>query len=368
METVISAIGIANPQYKRPQLETAELAVAYMNLTPEMSDLLRSVYKGTGIDYRHSVLSDYCKDAGQFEFFPNDSATEFPTTAARMQIYKNEASKLALAAIRNCLQSLKKFNLRDITHLVTVSCTGMYAPGIDIEIVQELGLSSTTKRTVINFMGCYGAFNGIKVADAICKADPNASVLVVCIELCTLHVQKHTNIARIVSNAIFADGAAAVLIQSPQKQKKCFRLSSFHCDLLPQGEREMAWHIDDYGFDMVLTAYVPELIKVGIAEFTEKLLKQTHLDASMIDYYAIHPGGIKILESCEESLNISKEDNRYSYEILRNYGNMSSPTVLFVLKAIWDEIHQKDDKKTIFSCAFGPGLTLESMLLTIHHE
>jgi predicted naringenin-chalcone synthase len=214
-------------------------------------------------------------------------------------------------------------------------------------------------------MGCYGAFNGIKVADAICRADPAAKVLLVCVELCTIHFQKNDSMDSIISNAIFADGAGAVLIEGKTTSTKKFNLAAFHCDLLPQNSQDMAWHISDNGFDIVLSSYVPEAIQSGIVLFTQRLLKCKQLALTDIDFYAIHPGGQKILTACEKALSITAEQNKYSYQVLQQYGNMSSATVLFVLKLIWDEIHKVHAGKKIFSCAFGPGLTLESMLLTI---
>lgn len=366
-KSVISAIGTANPAYRQNQTTAAEIVSTILNLDAVQKRLLKSIYKSTGIEYRHSVLSDSCKKFGEFEFFPNELDAEFPSTAQRMKIYKDNALDLALAAIKNCLDQLKDFNPQQITHVITVSCTGMYAPGIDIEIIQKLNLNSNVKRTAINFMGCYGAFNGIKVADALCKSESNAKVLVVCVELCTIHFQKKSDIDNIVANAIFADGAACVLIESELEQKKCFGLEAFHCDLLPQTSQEMAWHIADSGFDMILTSYVPEAIESGIAIFLQKLIAQTNLAVSDIDFFAIHPGGLKILQACQQSLSTSAEQNKYSYDVLREYGNMSSATVLFVLKKIWDDIANTDNLKNIFSCAFGPGLTLESMMLKIKY-
>lgn len=364
MEAAITAIGTAVPNYKRNQTETVELIAAGCRISPAEKRLLKSVYKATGIEYRHSVLSDYCQSPGNFTFFPNDPDQPFPSTADRMRVYKDHALQLALKAIEECLSKQKIQS--EITHVITVSCTGMYAPGIDIEIVEQLNLNSTTKRTAIQFMGCYGTFNAIKVADAICKSDPNATVLVVSVELCTIHFQKNMKMDNMISNAIFADGAGAILIQAKPCQQKYFSLSAFYCDLLPQTSKEMAWHIADHGFDIVLSTYVPEVIEKGIAVFTKKLLLQHELSINDIDFFAIHPGGVKILQACEQALGIQKEDNHYSYQILKNYGNMSSATILFVLKAIWDDIEINDKQKTIFSCAFGPGLTLESMLLKIH--
>ncbi|HHF7347356.1 TPA: type III polyketide synthase [Legionella feeleii] len=367
MQSAITAIGTANPPYKRSQKEIADVIGISLKLNPVKRRLLKAIYKSSGIEERYSVLSDYCKMPGEFVFFPNEPTAAFPTTAQRMAIYKHHALTLALHAIQNCLARATNCVKKEITHLITVSCTGMYAPGIDIEIVQQLELNSSTNRMAINFMGCYGAFNGMKAADAICRAHPDAKVLVVCIELCSIHFQKDLATKNIISNAIFADGAAAILVETKPQNQVCLSLESFYCDLIPQTKQEMAWHIADHGFDIVLSAFVPEVIKSGIASFMEKLLSHSTWSPNEIDYYAIHPGGLKILQACEAALTISADDNRYSYEVLRKYGNMSSATVLFVLKSIWDSLGKQDNNKSIFSCAFGPGLTLESVLLKIHH-
>jgi alpha-pyrone synthase len=367
MSTSITAIGTANPVYKCEQLVAADLISTTLNLKPAERRLLKSVYKATGIEYRHSVLSDFCQIYGRSESAPDDYNGLLATTAERMKIYKDNALQLAITAIENCIANLTDFSFAQITHLITVSCTGMYAPGIDIEIVQQLKLNSSVKRTMINFMGCYGAFNALKVADDICLANPDAKVLVICLELCTIHFPRNIDKETIVSSAVFADGAAAVLIESQAKTHKHFSMEHFHCDLFPQTSSAMAWHIADFGFDIVLSSYVAELIQAGISAFTTNMLQQQQLKLADIDFFAIHPGGKKILEACEESLGISKEQNKYSYNVLKNYGNMSSATVLFVLKEILMDVNYKDNNKNIFSCAFGPGLTLESMLLKVHH-
>lgn len=366
MEIAITAIGTANPPYKKSQQEAAELIAEMLHLKPSEKRFLKSIYAATGIEYRHSVLADYCRPREEFEFFPNKVDALFPSTAKRMEIYKKHAIEIALAAIKNCF-ACADIQKKTITHVITVSCTGMYAPGIDIEIIQKLNLSTNIKRTAVNFMGCYGAFNAIKLADAICRADGNAKVLVVCVELCTIHFQKSNHLSDMVANAIFADGAAAIIVEKAHSQtNKCFTLKSFYCDLLPRSHDEMAWTIADSGFDMVLSAYVPELIQSGIFSFVEKLLASYQLKLEQIDFFAIHPGALKILRACEEALQISPTANRYAYQVLRNFGNMSSATILFVLKEIWEDIQQLDHQKNIFSCAFGPGLTLESMLLETH--
>jgi alpha-pyrone synthase len=366
VKSKITAIGTATPSYKRSQEEIAELISDGFQLRPSQQKLLKKIYKSSGIETRYSVLSDYCKSPGEFEFFPNNPEDSFPSTAKRMEVYKAHALTLALTAIKNCLDSLVRFDKSEITHIITVSCTGMYAPGIDIEIVQNLSLDSSLKRTTINFMGCYGAFNAMKVAEAFCQADPNSNVLVVCVELCSIHFQNSFTTENIISNAIFADGAAAILVQGDVESKKFLSMDTFYCDLVPQTSQEMAWSIADSGFDIILSSYVPEVIKSGISNFTEKLLKKSNYRLQDMDFFAIHPGGLKILQACEESLNISAENNRFSYDVLKNFGNMSSATVLFVFKEIWDQLNSSFDNKKIFSCAFGPGLTLESMILNAH--
>lgn len=367
-KTAITAIGIANPPYQQKQMVAAEMVAEMLQLKPLEKRLLKSVYRSTGIEHRYSVLNDFCKRPGEYEFFSNDPNMPFPSTAQRMRIYKENALPLAIKAIEDCFKNLNQFNPKTITHVVTISCTGMYAPGIDIEIIEHFKLNSDTQRTTINFMGCYGAFNGLKMADTICKADANAKVLVVSVELCTLHFQKNESRDSIFSNAIFADGAAAVLIEGQHQRSKSFSFEKFHCDLLPQNSKDMAWEIGDSGFDIVLSSYIPQAIETGIANFTQRLLDKNKMAFSDIDLFAIHPGGAKILKACETAFSITEEDNRYSYQTLRDYGNMSSATVLFVLKKIWDDLSAAQDDKTIFSCAFGPGLTLESMLLKIKNN
>jgi len=365
MKSAITAIGTANPPYKQSQQTAVEIVTQALKLKPVDRRILRSIYKSSGIDHRYSVLSDFCRQPGEYEFFPNDTNLPFPSTSERMRMYKENALDLAIKAIQNCIDYKNNFKLQDITHLITVSCTGMYAPGLDIEIVQQLKLNFNTKRTCVNFMGCYGAFNAIKLADAICKSERDAKVLIVSVELCTIHFQKNDAIDSMISNAVFADGAAAVLIESHSHQQKCFNLDTFHCDLLPQHSQEMTWQIADSGFDIVLSSYVPQVIQSGISNFIQRLKSEHDAALDKIDFYAIHPGGYKIIKACEEALSISEQDNKYSYDVLRQFGNMSSATVLFVLKAIWNEVTDADAGKKIMSCAFGPGLTLEAMMLSV---
>jgi len=238
----------------------------------------------------------------------------------------------------------------------------MYAPGLDIDLVNSMGLKSTVSRSAINYMGCYAAFSALKIADAICQSDAQAKVLIVCVELCSIHFQRCKTDENMLVNALFGDGAAAVLVEQSPVGNTNLEILNSHCDILPDGETEMAWNIDDHGFQMKLSSYVPELIKTGIGKLTQDLLKKLQLDLKDVNQFAIHPGGKKILEVIEQELKLTKENNKHAYKVLCNYGNMSSPTVLFVLRSMLREL--KNDEK-ILGVAFGPGLTLESMMFRV---
>lgn len=336
-----------------------------MDLTKEQSRLLKTIFKASGIEHRYSVLEDYGRD-NSFEFFSNTEDLEpFPSTRKRLNAFRENVVDLSSAAVNNMLLSVPSFDIRSVTHLIAVCCTGMYAPGLDIDLVKRFNLSPSVRRTAINFMGCYAAFNAIKVADAFCASEKNAKVLIVCAELCSLHFQKEPTDDNFLANALFADGAAAMLIESETIQKVKLTPECFHSIVTPESDEEMAWTIGDLGFEMRLSTYVPGIIKSGIGQLTDALLEKVSKRIDDIRYFAIHPGGKKILENIESALGIPKEKNRAAYCVLKNYGNMSSPTVLFVLKAIWDRLHDEDHEEHILSFAFGPGLTMESMVLKI---
>jgi alpha-pyrone synthase len=365
MKSFITAIGTANPAYGFPQLKIAEFMSAAVSMNEEEKQKLITLYRASGIRNRYSVLPDFGTAFEHSDFFRPGENKRMPSVAERMVLYRREALPLSIAAIQNCLEQLPSFSKDTITHLITVSCTGMYAPGLDLDIVNSLGLAHSVKRTCVNFMGCYAAFSALKVADAFCKADKNAVVLIVCVELCTIHYQRSRNWDHILSNALFGDGAAAVLVQSEQPEGLALRPELFYCDVLPEGSNDMAWSIADFGFEMILSSYVSSIIKGGIKTLTKNLLSELDFGLADIDYVAIHPGGKKILEVVMEELGIEKNKCRQSFDVLAEYGNMSSPSVLFVLKKIMQDLGNSRSPKKIISFAFGPGLTMESMVLEV---
>ena len=361
----ITAIGTANPAHRFSQATIADFMLRSMKLTNGDGRKLKTIFKATGIEYRHSVLEDYGKSE-DFTFYSRTQDFEpVPSTENRLRVFREQAVVLSTESVKSLMTSLPGFTMKSVTHLIVVCCTGMYAPGLDIDLVKKLGLSSTVQRTAINFMGCYAAFNALKVADAFCNSDVKAKVLIVCTELCSLHFQREATDDNLLANALFGDGSAAIMVEAKSDSKLKLKLESFHSDLSKEGEQDMAWTVGDLGFEMKLSAYVPDIIKGGIAALTNSLLAKISKKLSDIKHFAIHPGGKKILEVIEEELGISKEQNRSAYYVLERYGNMSSPTALFVLQDVISRLSAVNEGDHILSFAFGPGLTLESMILKI---
>jgi predicted naringenin-chalcone synthase len=365
MGSCISAIGIANPDNHVTQQEAYHFMVEAFGLSADHAQRLKHIYEGSGIDNRYTVIEDFGANRADYTFFePTADLEPFVTTEKRLKVYQEKAIQIALKAAHNCLSSYAENMLSKITHIVTVSCTGMYAPGIDIDLVEQLGLPLTTERICINFMGCYGAINGLKTADYICRANPDAKVLVVSVELCTLHFQKHNTLDNWVANSLFADGAAAALVENTVNKtgtEPGLELSSFYSEFMPESRNEMGWFVGNTGFEMKLTSKVSKQIKKHIKGVTKRLLQKAGLTTAQIGTYAIHPGGKKILEAVEEALELPEESNAFAYEVLRQYGNMSSATILFVLQKIMKA--GKLLTPNLVSFAFGPGLTVEGMVL-----
>jgi len=354
----ITAIGTATPRHQFSQSAIADFMVRAMQLDESEAKKLRALYRATGIESRYSVLADYGK-TGDYEFYANSQdLTPLPSTKQRLELFRRHAVELSCEAALQVLHSVKP---KDVTHLIVVSCTGLYAPGLDIDLIKTLGLRPDVQRTCVNFMGCYAAFNALKLADSFCGNDPHAKVLIICTELCSIHFQNKNTQDNMLANALFGDGSASIVVEGRTRAGLNLKADMFRCDLAMNGEDDMAWSIGDVGFEMKLSTYVPDIIQSGIRQLTEKLVP----NISDVSYFAIHPGGKRILEVIEEELGLSKDQNAYAYHVLRKYGNMSSATVVFVLKELCKNLNGVDHNKKILSFAFGPGLTLESMLLSV---
>jgi predicted naringenin-chalcone synthase len=276
----------------------------------------------------------------------------------RNELYIKESRRLSLEAVAALLQKLQEGLQEKITHLITVSCTGVSSPGFDFHIVKECQLAPDVERFHIGFMGCCAAFPAMKLARTICLAEKDARVLLVTVELCSLHLQRKYELDTMVASAIFADGVAAALVSAhpDDSDGARLRLHAFHSEVLPDSETDMTWKIGDSGFEMRLSSYVPNLLEKNIQPVMARLFRKAGVAQREIRLWAIHPGGRLILDKLEKTLNLSKEDLQPSYDVLREYGNMSSSTILFVL----DRILDTPQKGKVFAAAFGPGLTVET--------
>ena len=351
----IVSIGTAVPAYCHQQMDILQFMQIVYASTEADKRKMRYLYQQSGIKQRYSVIPDYSRTSAEWRFYPNTENLEpFPSLEQRMVVFNRYAPQLSVDAIRDCLGH--KFDAKDITHLITVSCTGMTAPGLDLHILELLDLNRHVNRTSINFMGCYAAIHALKIADSICKSDSNASVLIVCTELCTLHFQHEPTMDNIASSLLFGDGSAAALVTSDAKTNEGFYLDGFHSEIISNGKRDMAWELSSTGFQMTLSGYIPDLIEEDFLAVVNRSLEP---GSSINDFthWCIHPGGKRILEAIHKCLSFSGDELKHSYDILREYGNLSSATILFVLKQIAE---QEKPVNKLFAAAFGPGLTIET--------
>ena len=356
----IVSIGTAVPAYKHKQEDILDFMQRVYALNETDKRKLKFLYRQGGIDTRYSVIPDYSLAAADWQFYtPSENLEPFPKLELRMKWFQQYAAPLSMRAITQCVEN---FSDRKITHLITVSCTGMSAPGLDLELLELLELSPTTFRTSVNFMGCYAAIHALKIADAFCKADKKANVLVVCTELCTLHFQKENTIDNMTSSMLFSDGAAAILI-SGNEEEEGLTIDHFYSTVALKGKQDMAWELSSKGFLMTLSSYVADMIEENFDELVQNALITAGISKKEISHWCIHPGGKKILEAVHNSLGFTNGQLAPCYDVLKNYGNMSSPTVLFVLQEIMKTLDKKDHNK-IFSAAFGPGLTMETVILS----
>lgn len=348
----IQNIAVCNAPYKHNQADILEYMITNGNFSNEEIIKIKKIYAGAGIENRYAVLNDFSNEVNDKLFQKNN----FPNTEKRMQLYFEHAPAMCKEAITQCIKSV--ISTKNITHLITVSCTGMCAPGLDIMLQKSLGLNDDIHKTSFNFLGCYAAIHALKYAHAICKSDKDAHVIIVCVELCSLHFQDSKDFEQIAASLLFADGAAAMYISNQQGK---FSIEHFYSKVVHSAAKDMSWHITSQGFRMSLSTYVPEVIATNISPMLHTSLQYMQLKKEDIAYWAIHPGGKKILTETAKALQISDNDLQISYNVLKQYGNMSSVSIVYVLYELMKGTLDKG--KYIYSAAFGPGLTMETMLL-----
>jgi predicted naringenin-chalcone synthase len=366
-------LGTALPSHPMTQTEAADLAHQVCCPDDEQARLMRVVYRRSGVQNRYTVLPHrvalaYCDpktevgetgaaEVGEGGAKCSNGRASGPSTADRMEFYRQHAPALAEEAARKALTSCD-LPAAAITHLVTVSCTGFAAPGVEFDLIDALGLNRTVQRTNVGFMGCHGALNGLRVARAMALAEADAKVLLCAVELCSIHYRFQWDPERFVGNVLFADGAAAA-VGGAAPAGDAWRVVACGSCQFPDSQAAMSWQIGDYGFEMFLSPRVPDLICSHLRGWLESWLATQGLRLSDIASWAVHPGGPRILGAVEEALALPREATSVSREVLGECGNMSSPTVLFIL----ERLRERNAPRPCVALGFGPGLVAEATLL-----
>jgi predicted naringenin-chalcone synthase len=362
MSLSILAIATIAPPGRMPQKDAAEAMKSFSCRNEREGRLLSVIFQKSEVHTRSSVILQppgvpICQDLYSPMAGPDDHG---PTTAQRMERYAREAPLLGLQAARQALANSGVAAER-ITHLITVTCTGFHAPGIDVSLIKQLDLRPTVQRVQIGFMGCHGAINGLRVAQAFAAADPDARILLCAVELCSLHFYYGWDVDKVKANALFADGAGALVAGAPATGgSPCWHVADTGSCLLPDSEDAMTWRIGNNGFEMTLSPRVPELIQAYLRPWLSEWLSRHDLSLGDVNSWAVHPGGPRIVSSVAELLQLSEASIATSRSVLAEYGNMSSPTLLFIL----DRLRREGARLPCVALGFGPGLIAEVALLT----
>ena len=364
MRSEIIAIATATPPHEIDQQNALELAQRICCSSERQSRLAAALYRHSGVNTRYSAVpyteaDRWLPDENGDTAEPNSG----PSTAERMALYKQHALPLAVEAAGEALRR-SGLSANAITHVVTASCTGFIAPGVDSGLIHELGLRPTTQRVHVGYMGCHGAINALRVAQGLAQGDARARILVCAVELCSLHYCFHWNSERMLGNALFADGAGALVIapasgQTLDQASRRWQLAATGSYLFPGTADCMTWSVGNSGFAMTISSRLPELIQQHLGEWLTTWLAENGLSASDVKSWAIHPGGPKILEAAELALGLSRDTTRVSREVLSQFGNMSSATVLFIL----ERMLSAGASPPCVLLGFGPGLVAEAALL-----
>jgi predicted naringenin-chalcone synthase len=348
------------------QSDAARLAQG-LGVSKRWNRMLPALYRKSGVHRRSSVLlgppNDDLFARQSFYNVASDAEPLGPSTARRMQAYQEHAGPLLHRAAQRVIDRIAG-GVDSVTHLVTVSCTGFCAPGVDYQLIESLGLSSQVERTHVGFMGCHGLINGLRVATALVQSDPRARVLVGAVELCSLHQQYSEDSDQLVASALFSDGAASLLVESNQNEDSSssqgWEILSSLSRKLDQTADLMAWYIGDHGFQMTLSPRIPAVIEEHLRGPLIEWLARQQLELGDVGSWAVHPGGPRVINAAGRALGLPDAMLQPSRDILWEYGNMSSPTVLFILERLHPYASSGDYAVML---AFGPGLQVEALLL-----
>jgi alpha-pyrone synthase len=352
-EAYINRIATAVPEHDVHQafVDFADGMLEDLRVKP----VFQRMAQRSGIEHRYSVLTpDRERATTEFTINAHEFYTlgSFPETAKRMDIFERFAPPLARSAL-NAL-TLSEGERRGVTHVIVTSCTGLYAPGLDFDVVDHLGLDTSVERTVIGFMGCYAAINALKMARHIVRSEPDAKVLTVSLELCTLHMQETQEVEQVLSFLVFADGCAVSLVSA---EPVGLAMDSFKSVLIPETRDLITWRIRGVGFDMLLSGKVPAEIGKALGSGSAEVLGRTRPEE--IAMWGVHPGGKSVLDAVERGLGLGPKALDASREVLERFGNMSSATVMFVLERL---MAKAEPGQLGCAMSFGPGLTAETMM------
>jgi len=361
MSLAILGLGTAVPARSIKQPQAVRQASFYCCRSDRQVRALEDLYRRTEIKARGSVLlaeSEHCQLSIPFFPTPESPIDAGPATAERMSRYAQEVVPLAVTAAKSALLDAD-LSPATITHLITISCTGFFAPGLDSALIKNLQLRHSVQRFHLGFMGCHGALNGLKLADAVANSQPDSRILLCAAELCSLHFQYGWSTNNLVANSLFADGAAALVAsRSDQLSRSDWQATAFASQLIDRSQEAMTWTIGNNGFTMSLSPLVPSLIREHLPAWIDRWLSDQQLSRAAIASWAVHPGGPRILDAVAECLSLPYRSLEASREVLSCFGNMSSPTILFIL----DRLRQQQAPRPCVALCFGPGLTFEAAL------
>jgi predicted naringenin-chalcone synthase len=368
MSLAILGLGTALPRYSFTQKEAAKVIASFFCDTDEQRRMLPVLFRKAGVARRHSVLAERLSEDGPIQTFyapASGLSDRGPSTRKRMEVYRKESIPLAFEAARRALDQAKILP-NDLTQIISVSCTGFTAPGVDVALIKRLGLAPTILRLHVGFMGCHGVFNALQAASATAAARAHARILICAVELSSLHLHYGWDPDSIVPHALFADGAAALVVGSlrgPDSRSRSERptpwqATAFGSCLFPDSEHAMTWNIGDHGFEMTLSADVPDLIARNLRPWLEAWLQRNDLQIKDVATWAIHPGGPRILTAVRDALSLDDKDLADSQAVLADYGNMSSPTILFILA----RLRRRAAPRPCVALSFGPGLVAEAAI------
>lgn len=352
----IRGIGSALPCHTMSQAEALSLSTDLICRDQRQQRLAKTMFRRARVDNRHTcVPHEIAYRWVDSDLPPGESLG--PTTLERMQLYAAHAGPLAVDAAARALGDAGT-SPTDISHLITVSCTGFAAPGVDIELMESLGLHRSVQRIHVGFMGCHGAINGLRVASGL-AAENDGRMLLSATELCSLHYRFQWDDERVLGNALFADGSAAVVGDSgrPGDSPRC-QVKTTGSYIIPDSRDAITWVIGNHGFEMSLSSQVPDLIRAHLKSWLADWLASHDLTVPAVASWAVHPGGPRILDAIEDALDLPPQALETSRDVLRQFGNMSSPTVLFILQRLL----AAGTSLPCVALGFGPGLAIEAAI------